>query len=469
MHSLSFRSSLAPVVYTLAGLLSFATTAAAQVPDNWAVATRFQGANTLGQLGGLSLIDLSAPGTATAITGLSAELTGTGLGTEGSASVLVDGRTGNLVIGEHALPGDTTDIHVLTLAGTTVINDDRYTLGTRPGGIGSVDQMAWLGDDVLFSVRGKGITSGIMAGHLLGVLRPRLGPPGTPGTITPVPLTVNPIGTINSLALDEKNGFAYFSTNQAQVQSDIYRVPVPGDGVTPVAPMHVATVTAGVLNLIIEGDGQLLAGCSNWGTGRLLRIDITQPTASVTPLTASLHNINAMVNDNATGNVLVANSANGAIYSRQANGALNYLTSLPLTDGFVSGLAIRQTIETYGLPTPGQNNYEWALAPNPGGEPSIGNSGFSMTSTASGVTALGLVGLSLAEAPVNIPILGVSLLLDPTTMVLPTVLLPAPSTTIPLPIPNTASLAGMRIYAQTFHSEATGWAASRGLRITLVP
>ena len=62
-----------------------------------------------------------------------------------------------------------------------------------------------------------------------------------------------------------------------------------------------------------------------------------------------------------------------------------------------------------------------------------------------------------------------TLLLDPATLVLPTVLLPAPSTTVPLPIPATTSLAGTRVYAQTFHLDPTGWAASRGLRITWIP
>jgi hypothetical protein len=80
-----------------------------------------------------------------------------------------------------------------------------------------------------------------------------------------------------------------------------------------------------------------------------------------------------------------------------------------------------------------------------------------------------VAGLSLGEASLAIPVLGVTLLLDPATLVLPLSLPPVSPSSIPLPIPNTPTLASTSIYAQTFHLEGTGWAASRGLRVTLIP
>ena len=88
--------SLTSSACSLAGLLLLATPSAAQVPNNTAVVCRFQGGSATAALGGLALIDLGAAGSITPITGLSADLTGSssGIGIEGAASVLVDGRTG---------------------------------------------------------------------------------------------------------------------------------------------------------------------------------------------------------------------------------------------------------------------------------------------------------------------------------------------------------------------------------------
>jgi hypothetical protein len=66
-------------------------------------------------------------------------------------------------------------------------------------------------------------------------------------------------------------------------------------------------------------------------------------------------------------------------------------------------------------------------------------------------------------------VLGVTLLLDAASLVLPTTLLPAPQAEIALPFPATPSLAGGQVFSQAFYLEGPGWAASRVLRVTLLP
>ncbi|MCA8964514.1 MAG: IPT/TIG domain-containing protein, partial [Planctomycetes bacterium] len=458
------RPSLCRSALSLGAAFGLAATTIAQVPINGVVASRFQGGQTTSPLGGLSVMDLGAPGTATSITGLGTDLTGSssGLGAEGAASVLVDSSTGNLIVGEHALPGYDTDIHVLTLSGTSVVNDSVYTLGMAPGGGGWVDQMAWLGDDVVFTVRGSAFGSGAMMSHLVGVLRPRLGGPGTPGTITPVPMTALPIGYINALAVDEERGIAYFGMWQNNTLSEVYSVPVPGDGVTPATPALVATLPSGVLNLTIDGDGTILAGCVG-AAGKLFRIDITQSPATVTPVSIGVNDMNGITMENVSGDIVFCDSGAARIYRwDQGSG----LVPLGLVSGGASGVAVRQTMATYGRSTPGQNHYEWALAPNPGGAPMLGNTIFSMTTTSSpGSAALSAMLVSFGRG--SITLVGAEFLTDLNSTV--TQIIPSgPSVPFTLAIPNVAGLSGLTLTAQSAHFELGGGVTtSRGLELSL--
>ena len=448
----------------LAAMCSLAISVAAQVPNGAAVVSRFQGTAAGAASGGLTIVDLNGTVPPVEITGLPPELTGTatGIAPEGAASVLVDGRTGHVIVGEHALPTWDTDIHVIYLAGSAVVLDEVYNLGNAPGGGGWVDQMAWFGDDIVFTVRGAVYTSGPLVGELVGILRPQLGPPGTPGTIVTVPVTTNPSGATNALAVDEKNGIAYIAKFQSQSSSQIYSVPIPGTG-TPVAPVLVASLTTGILNMTYA-NGELLVGSLGGGYG-LWRVDLTVSPAVVSAVSGQFTNANGLALDNASGDRIIADTSTAQIY--RLNAALMPL-ALGSVNGVASGVAVRQSIATYGQPTPGANTYDWALVPNPGGEPKVGNLTFDMTLASSPGTALGVAGLSLGEASPPLPVLGISLLLDPATVVLPFTLLPAATSTIPLPIPPTVGLAGMQIYAQALFLEGSGWASSRGLRITLL-
>jgi hypothetical protein len=439
--------------------------AAAQVGVNWAAIGRFQGGATTSPFGGISLVDLAAPGSPIDVTGLSLELTGSSSGTgeiEGIASLLIDRVSGGLIAGEHSLPGQDTDIHVMYLSGNNVVLDQVYNLGNAAGGGGWVDQMAWLDDDIVFTVRGTQFATGPMAGHLLGILRPQLGPPGTAGTIVPVPLTSIPTGTINALCVDENNGRAYFAMFAGGPLTTIYEVPVPGDG-TPVAPVSVAAFGATALSLAYV-DGYLLCGTTG-AAFSLWRINLNSAPA-VQPISGQFGNVNGMDVENATGDVLVGDGSSGQCYRRNSGGGL---TALGAVSGAPSSVAVHQSLTPYGQASPGANSYTWVLKPNPGGEPTLGSPSFSMTVASSPGVAIGIGGLSLGEATPPLPVLGVTLLLDAATLVLPTTLLPAPQAAIALPIPATPTLAGAQVFSQAFYLEGPGWAASRGLRVTLLP
>lgn len=64
-------------------------------------------------------------------------------------------------------------------------------------------------------------------------------------------------------------------------------------------------------------------------------------------------------------------------------------------------------------------------------------------------------------------ILGMRVLIDPASMVvLPTTLLGANTSTIPVPIPDAPALVDAQILVQTFYDDGVQWTASRGLRMT---
>lgn len=459
MPSHSHSVSLPRPITALAVLAVLTGTALAQIPENSVVISRFQGNG--GATSGLAIVDLAAPGTVVEITGLPPELTGSssGLGIEGGASVLINGRTGQVIVGEHALPGASSDIHVLTLAGNAVVLDDVYPIGNAPGGGGWIDQMAWMNDDIIFTSRGNNVTTGPMAGHHIGIFRPYVGPPGTPGTILPVPITTNPAGATNALAVDEKNGIAYFAKFQNNALSEIWSLPVVPGG-PAVTPTLVATLNTGILNMAYA-NGELIVG--SVGGFSLNHVDVTVNPATVSVIAGLFNDVNAVTIDNASGDFLLADSNAGQVYRLDAGLGITVLGSVT---GGASGVAVRQTMATYGQASIVNNDHEWALAPNPGGEPTVGNVLFSMTVESSPGTALGVYGVSLAEST-PLPVLGATLLIDPTTVAL-TTLPPAASSTVPLPIPNNAALGGFQVFGQVFHLEGpTSWSSTRGIRVTI--
>lgn len=373
--------------------------------------------------------------------------------------MLVDGRTGNLVVSEHSVSGQSNDIHLLTLSGSTVVFDQAYSLGS-PAAQASVDQMDWLGGDIVFCLRAN-MVAGPMVGQRIGILRPRLGPPGTPGTVVPVPVTAIPPGVINALAVDQSRGLAYFALLVVGGPTKIYSVPVPGDG-TAIAPTLVASIPSFALNMAYSNNA-LSVGSVNLGNDQLQVVDLSVSPPVVSQITNPFSSINGIAVENVSGDLLVTEST-GQIHRVDAAQLTPFLGSV---GGVPSGAAVRQSMAMYGAATPGLDSYDWVLATNPGGEPSIGNAGFSLTLGSPAGAGIGVVGVSLAES-VPLSLFGVSVLVDPASLVLTT--LPAGATaTVSIPIPNNQALVGFKLYAQAFRLLGGVWSASGGLRVTVLP
>ena len=440
-----------------------ASIATAQIPNNSAIVSRFRLDGALMPDGGLTVVDLDNPANTADVTGLGDDLAGPTWFSNydiGANCVLFDERTGKLIVGEQCAPGDDLDIHVLTLFGLNVVSDERYTVCV-PSGWGRVDQLAWLNGDIVFAMASDFGVSGVMAGHRLGMFRPRLGPPGTPGVITPIPLAAPSAQVANALAVDERRGLAYFAIlDWNNPTSEIYRCPVPGDGVTPAPVTSIASVPAYTLNLGLDTAGQLLVG--NWQSPTL-SIDVTQPTAPVTQLSIAINDVNGLTIDNVTGDMLLAEASTGTLFRRDGNGAMTPLASVI---GSASGIAIHQRVGTYGAATPGQGTYEWELGSSLINAPYLGNTDFEFRMSAEPVApAASLLALSFGRS--SIPAIGLQILVDPFTAVVPSVPA-ATSSSYALPLPLIPSLIGTLLTAQSIHLEWNfALASSRGLSVTL--
>jgi hypothetical protein len=111
----------------------------------------------------------------------------------------------------------------------------------------------------------------------------------------------------------------------------------------------------------------------------------------------------------------------------------------------------------------------WALDPNPGGLPTLGNSSFSLTVASSGPagSAAGFYVASLAKLDPPALVAGVSVHVDLSQSILLSVHLGS----IPLPIPNDAVLVGGRVFFQSFHVDAGApfaIAATSGIEATVL-
>ncbi|HZN40436.1 MAG TPA: hypothetical protein VFD82_16645 [Planctomycetota bacterium] len=454
--------------------LAIVSAAAAQVPRGWAVASRYSYGSVV--TGGLVMFHplVGAPQT---ITGLPPQISGFGLTTAtGAAAVLVDSATGDVVVGTHTPANLPVDVHVVTLTGTVATSIAAYNLGIA-GAIGWTDQMAWVGGDILVTNRGQWMASGPLAGAQLGWVRPRLGPPGTPGTVVPIPVGGTMSGTVNALAVDAQGQFAYlgrFIYSGGLYTSFVYRVPLSGP--SPAMPVLLTTVPDALLQLAFAADGGLLAGVGllNGTTNVVHAIDVGTGAIVASWGGSGIADANGLAVDLPTGDMLVGDDTTGNVYRSSPLGAGLYgAPGLVANCGLgISGIALRPALSTYGQPSypPGANTLTWVTTANPGGGPNVGNLSFSLSLDSSPGADFGLLCLSLGQAtppPLQVPPLGITLLLDPGTVRIHALVPPQLRSTTPLPIPNDPGLASLHIFAQMLGITPSGWSASPGLWISV--
>ncbi len=449
------------VVGTTSGPISYGTSGLFLVPLNGSAVTRIRGLP----------IELQQPG-------------GRGY-QQGVASLGIRGTDGAVIIGTVSSASSHTqgriELFVLHLAGTAVRSSQtqKIWLGTTTNTGGArVTPMPDGRVLVIATDAGGALTTGPMANHVAAIVDPR----------TPTPsftLLPNPPGTGmgGGLAVDASGRYAYYALTvgigQPSGIASLYQLDLRTNQACVIAtwPGHWAK------GLVCGDDGTVYIGLND-GTSlahsvRAVAPDgcnqATKTIAAMSSLALPPSNLSL---DRAAGQFVIATPGWAPGFSRnlfnslftvdRSTGTATTLAAPPASGwGMISDAAVHNAIDNYGPASDGQNHYWFENFANPGGQPTLGNTGFSLTMrSAPNVPILSVLGLSLDRG--SSVFAGVDLLLDLST----TVTLQVPSSlsaTQPLPIPNHATLTGLLVTAQTLHLEANGaLAASRGLAITIL-
>lgn len=435
----------------------------AQVPQGWYVFGTFAGAGSALDKG-VFMAHPRTPQAATRITGMFGDL-----GITGSACVLYREQDNAILVGERSPAGASVDLHVLQIQGSAVVSDHSISVGTGGPCCGEIPQMALLPDGrVVVAV------TDLVGGPLQNYLSRQYGWQGLgivdtkSGLVTSIAVSNGATipDVFNALALSPDGQTVYVGTYDTNTSGNIYHVPLAGGAAT-----HLVNLPGGISNMAFANDGYLMVTDAYTAQG-LFRVDVSNGSFVAIPHSSGA--LNGLANESVTGNYAAVSGGAGlpsrSVFWVEPNGTDHVLDS-PIGIATPSGVAIHLNPARFGLGTAAGNSYEWQLAPNPGGLPKVGNTNFSLTVAATGSTGLtlgvGLIAQSrLASA---VPILGVDLWLDPTT-ILATPLLPAlPIVAIPLPIPNIPGLVDLALFVQTVHQETGGaLAASPGVRFTIV-
>ncbi|MFT4514507.1 MAG: hypothetical protein ACI91B_003217 [Planctomycetota bacterium] len=469
-----------------AATLAFSGSAQAQVPKNHAVVGTFSGPNAVG-CSGLFTVSL-ANGAVTAITGLPPALKQPGgiNSPQGVSSVVIRPSDGALIVGSVATGNVATAapvyIYVLHLNAAAVVSTQQIWIGST---VTSGDARVLMMPDerVLVSAsNGTGVfTIGPMAGHRAAIWDLSVSPP----TYSLLP---------NTGGNASGGGFAVDATGQF-----VYNLLTAGAGTpTPTASLYrwdmtnLACVVASwpghfARGLVCDDDGAVYVTMND-------AVSLQQSVATVYPNACNPVSSTSVMSvppspllppvpahgvalDRASGSFVVAaagwypgfpNTFFNTVSLVDPAGATNVLTHGPIGGWCtMGGLAVNNAMESYGAPTNGANSYWFDNFPNPTGQPVLGST-FSITMrSAPGTAIMSLLGLSLGTA--SIPILGINLLLDPSTLLLMD--LPTPPTSpmsYSMLIPATPALIGFVFHAQSLHIEANlATAASRGLTVKL--
>lgn len=417
----------------------------AQVPDGHYVVSSFH--RTQQGPGGLFFVHPRMPGAPVAVTGLGSDLTGVVNGPNAGANCVALMDDGALLVGELAPTGVMLDLHVVVLAGSSVATDTLIPIGLAASNTimaGQISQIAVVGGTFAAVATGGVVNQPPLSGNPIGLVDVAT------GIVLPIASPTIVGRDVNALAFDPESGQLFLAAQIGTSPNyEIYRLPLTGG--TAVLLANLTSVSA----LAVASDGTLFAAASS------TNVYAIDPTSGAAALVATVgSNVNGLGLERATGNpVAVLNNILGSGLFWIAGGTTNLLTAA--IGGVPSGIAVNDSVRSYGSGTSSGIEYEFALAPTPGGLPIAGNSAFAIRVDAS--SAAGQPGLLVGNfAPADLPLFGVRVLIDPVAPI--AIGLFQPGTPVPFPIP--AGFPPLRIYLQSFHpgtGSAPGLAATAGM------
>lgn len=449
---------------------AFVLPCVAQVPEGSAlVGTYYLNAGTPG----LYVVDLQTAAVAP-ITGLPASLR-TPVQFQGAWSVARRSSDGAVIVGE--ISSSTVNVHVMHLNGLDITAMDTLYVGSPATSSGSA--RVWgLPDGQIYvaafeQVTGLPLANGPLAATGHGIIDTSMSPP----TLSPLPpVSSFPLSGVltGGLVVDPSGSRVY----------QLFHAPfvAPATGATLLSFEFSTLTWCTVANwpneaaqgIVIDDDGTLHVSATLFGPAQnhvvhSLRPDGCSPGPITTVASSAAQNTNAFAMDRRTGDFLIG-SVNGGVvvgdtlsFLDSQSGQVALVTGGPGWGRIgAGGVAVNNLIESYGAPSDGQNRYTFENFPNPSGQPTVGNLGFSLHLSASPNAPLATVlGLSLGRGSLNA--LGIDVLLDLNSLV--AVSVPAGiSASYGLPIPANANLVGTEVTAQSLHLEGGGnFAASRGL------
>lgn len=399
---------------------------------------------------------------------------------------------GDLLVGEVTPPTGTVagvdnivEVHQLRLASqtpgswtATVVRT--YPIGNVQGSSGSVESAAidWLPN-----------------GNVLLVLNGNLAPPMNGirlaeldlGTSAVTPWTLNgfpAVSLVNAMAISQTQGILYLGEFSSTGLGSVWSGPLPpltGPRVVTVTRLSTAPTMGGCMSLDLDNQGQIIVG-TNGANGvqaaapSLHRVN--PRTGAVTNLVPALGGVrNAILVESNTDAPLRESvfCAGARLDFVQAGTSVTLVAGTTAPWGIVSGLEMLPAVWTSGVASTCASSgpHTWSTTPNPGGIPLIGNAGFMIAIQNPGpeqVCAFAIGAGVVATPRLALPYCA-QFLLDPAKAWFTAALSsPTPVLTFPisLPVPNLSTLAGVSVYAQSFHPIGNVLESSAPLRLTIL-
>lgn len=443
-----------------------ASAALAQVPDGWFVWGSFQG--TAGQ-NGIYFSHPRDPGVPlVAVANLPPALAYDPAGRRGAASIAYRKSDGAVIAGERAPAGTSVDLHVLKLRGHAVEVAMLFSVGTSAN-VGEIPQCAVLRDGRIV-VAATDLTAGgpLSQFQTLQYNWEGVGIVDTVGGgVTPVPIAnLHQFpGVINGIAVSPDEQTLYIGNYISTSAGDLWAVPLAGGTAT-----MVAALPFGASHLAVDNDGTVLVVTLN-GPPNLFRYD--PATSLVTVIPTAMGPLNAIAVERVTGNYAIA-SANAGTPARslfwvEPNGQEHLLASPNLAT--ISCVDVNPNPEAFATGIAAVASYDWQLAPNPGGLPTVGNGSFGLRVEADQVVpALALFVLGTQRLAPAATVHGVELHVDPAAAVTTLNTMTTGTLDLPLPIPNDPVFAGFALTGQVLAFELQSWqlAATPGVLLTVL-